>query len=444
MKKNNQIIMVCLLVICSSMLLTISGNSSSNIEFQRISISEAQIEPNNASWSSNISSNGRYIAFYSAADNLVPEVNPAIVDLFVFDFNLNKLTRITKDEGLPWWGELSVSLSSDGRFVAFPTYDDDLILGDTNENLDIYVYDQLNKSYERVSVASDGTEGNGLSQSPVISDDGRYVAFRSTSYTITPGQVYDNNAYLHDRFTHETIFIARNSDTTSISSDGNFIVFNSIKENIVNGDTNNAEDVFVFDRTSGQIERVSVNNVGIQGNNDSISGSISGDGRYVAFVSRASNFIPTTSSIPYNIFVRDRVLGTTKLVSKSITGTFGNDRSYSPEFSEDGNLIVFSSYATNLITEDNNYYCRVDYLENCSDIFLYDMKTESITRVSTTSTGQETNGDSFAPAISRDGEMIVFGTEAFNIIIGDTNSVADIYTIIFPKTEKIYLPILLK
>jgi len=205
------------------------------------------------------------------------------------------------------------SISADGRYVAFFSHASNLVPGDTNGKADVFVHDRVTGQTTRVSVASDGTEGNGYSWFPSISADGRYVAFESIASNLVPGDTNGvSDVFVHDRLTGQTTRVSVASDGTqghsasdhpSISADGRYVAFESFASNLVPGDTNGKRDVFVHDRLTGQTARVSVASDGTQGNGDSIYPSISADGRYVAFVSGASNLVPGDANGNIDVFI---------------------------------------------------------------------------------------------------------------------------------------------
>ncbi len=204
------------------------------------------------------------------------------------------------------------SISSDGRFVAFESAATNLVPGDTNGSLDVFVYDRQTDTIERVSVDSS-----------------------------VPGVQGDNNSY-----------------TSSISSDGRFVAFESDATNLVPGDTNGRIDIFVYDRQTDVIERVSVDSSvpGVQGNDYSSNSSISSDGRFVAFYSAATNLVPGDTNGRIDIFVYDRQTDVIERVSvdSSVPGVQGNDSSAAPSISSNGRLVAFESDATNLVPGDTN------------------------------------------------------------------------------------------
>ena len=236
---------------------------------------------------------------------------------------------------------LSPSISADGRYVAFYSFASNLVTGDSNGASDIFVHDRNTGDTERVSVDSGGTQGNSGSYGPSISSDGRYVAFHSFASNLVAG---DSNGvvdiFVHDRNTGDTERVSLDSSGTqgnsgsanpSISSDGRYVAFYSFASNLVAGDTNGAYDIFVHDRNTGDTERVSVDSSGTQGNSDSANASISSDGRYVAFFSGASNLVTGDSNGFSDIFVHDRNSGDTERVSVDSSGTQGNSDSLHPQ-----------------------------------------------------------------------------------------------------------------
>jgi Tol biopolymer transport system component len=205
----------------------------------------------------------------------------------------------------------------------------------------------------------------------------------------------------------------------SISADGRFVAFHSQATTLVPGDTNSASDVFVRDRLLGTTERVSVGKNGAQGDEGSYSPSISADGRFVAFNSLASNLVNGDGNLHNDVFVRDRLLGITRLVSIRSNGTQGNADSWDPAVSADGNYVAYVSAASSLWPDDTN---------GVVDVFVSNIAATSTERVSIPDGyGQQGNGSSAAPSVSSDGRYVAFSSNAANLTTGDTNAVADIF-----------------
>jgi Tol biopolymer transport system component len=322
------------------------------------------------------------------------------------------------------------SISADGRYVAFYSPASNLVSGDTNGSVDIFVRDRQTGTTELVSVSSSGVQGNGSSYSPSISADGRYVAFYSlASNLVTADTNLYEDVFVRDRQagTTERVSVSSagaqgnsSSYTPSISADGRYVAFRSYATNLVSGNVNGYSDIFVRDRQTGTTTRVSVANAGYEGNNDSSSPSISADGRYVAFASLASNLVSgagDTNGVE-DIFVRDRQTGTTERVSVSSAGTQGNGASSSPSISADGRYVAFYSLASNLVSGDTN---------GTFDIFVRDRQTGTTELVSVSSSGVQGNSASSSPSISADGRYVAFYSPASNLVSGDTNGSADIF-----------------
>jgi Tol biopolymer transport system component len=222
---------------------------------------------------------------------------------------------------------------------------------------------------------------------------------------------------------------------TSISADGRFVAFASRASNLVDGDTNGKADIFVRDRQTGQTSRVSVASNGAQANDDSLGGSLSADGRFVAFDSTASNLVPGDTNGKADIFVHDRQTGQTIRVSVASNGAQANGHSFTPTISADGRFVAFRSDASNLVPRDTN---------NDSDVFVHDRDADGngifdepggirTIRVSVASNGAQASGPSpflalsSFPSISADGRFVAFNSTATNLVAGDSNDKLDVF-----------------
>ncbi len=287
-------------------------------ETQRVSVASGGVQTNGPSFRSAISADGRFVAFSSAASNLVPGDTNSANDVFVHDrqTGLTQRVNVTSTGNQALGSSFRFALSSDGRYVSFDSQASNLVLNDTNGVTDVFVHDRQTGQTQRVSVSSDGGQANGASDLPAISADGRHVAFASLAGNLVSG---DFNAmrdvFVHDRFTGQTqrVSIATAgsqangfSDFPSLSADGRSVAFVSQASNLVPGDTNGVTDVFLHDRQSGETERVSVSTGGGEGDNTSDFGTLSANGRHVAFQSSASNLVPADTNSMFDVFVRDR------------------------------------------------------------------------------------------------------------------------------------------
>lgn len=299
----------------------------------------------------------------------------------------------------------------------------------------------------RVSIASDGTEGNGfVGEYTAISADGRYVVFPSYSWNLVPGDqqyayedifLHDNQTRITERISVNSAGVAANGDSYNsldISADGRYVVFESKATNLVSGDTNNAWDVFVRDRLESTTSRVSVSSANGQSNGNSYYGRISDDGNTVIFSSTANNLVTGDSNNKWDIFAHNLLTGQTERISLSSSEVEGNNDSGDNQVaavSSDGRYVAFSSRSTNLVPGDTNTYCDLDidgiFNENCPDVFIRDRITGTTELVSINSDEELGNNFSILPAISADGQSVAFFSAASNLVPDDTNTCMTLY-----------------
>jgi len=381
-----------------------------------------------------ISGNGRFIAFPSDASNLVAGDTNNVRDIFVHDRQTGQTTRVSvASTGAQSNGPSKrPALSWDGRFVAFESGATNLVSGDTNVLIDVFVHDRQTGQTTRVSVDSTGAQTlSGGGTWPSISDDGRFVAFQSGGGLLVAGDTNGgSDVFVHDRQTGQTTRVSVDSTGAqgngpsqwpSISGDGRFVAFvydDTRTNNLVANDTNHTTDIFVHDRQTGQTTRVSVDSTGAQSNGPSFMPSISGDGRFVAFDSTATNLVPGDSNTKGDVFVHDRQTGQTTRASVSSSGAQGNSVSQHAVISVEGRFVAFESAATTLVAGDTN---------GDSDVFVHDRQTGQTTRVSVDSTGAQGNAGGASPAITGDGELVAFASASTNLVVGDTNLQDDVF-----------------
>jgi hypothetical protein len=337
------------------------------------------------------------------------------------------------------YGASNPALSADGRWVAFETGSDDLVPGDLNDESDVFVHDRVTGAVVRVSVSSSGAQGDMGSYDASISADGRFVVFSSNADNlITHDTNYCTDVYLHDRDPDRNgIFDEGNGETRrvsvdsnwkqawawsfapQISADGLFVVFQSYAENLVAGDSNQQPDVFVRDLHAHTTERVSVDSAGKQSNGASWSAAISSDGRVVAFVSYATDLVAGDTNDKYDVFVHDRASGTTLRVSVDSAGQEADGDSFvsRSSLSDDGNRIAFYSGADNLVPNDTNYF----------DAFVHDVAAGTTVRVNVDSAGAQSTGGVDDVSISGDGTAVFFTSRADDLVPRDSNGVSDCF-----------------
>jgi Tol biopolymer transport system component len=324
------------------------------------------------------------------------------------------------------------ALSTTGRYVAFDSRGTNLVTGDGNATWDVFVRDKRTGTTKRVSLTNSGGEANGPSFDPAISGGGRYVAFHSEATNLVSG---DGNGFddifVRDRRTRKTRRVSVSSGGTEanadcygpgISADGRYVVFVSEAGALAPGDINDLSDVFMHDRVTRRTTRISVGPGGVLANGASgltdNQSAISGNGRYVVFQSNASNLVPADTNVLSDVFIRDRKTRTTRRISVSSRGRQGNGSSYNAAISPNGRYLVFTSDADNLVPRDTNA---------ASDIFVRDRKTHTTRLVSRRSGGTQANNTSNDGGVSADGRFVVFASDASDLVLHDTNLAEDIF-----------------
>lgn len=382
-----------------------------------------------------LSDDGRFIAFLSKADNLVPGDTNGEMDVFVHDRQTRQTTRasIASDggEANAAVGWTIKSISDNGRFVVFSSPADNLVSADNNRQQDVFLHDRESNETTRISVAGDGTEANRSSFSPGIFADGRYVTFESAADNLVPD---DTNGivdvFLHDRETGLTRRVNIASDgseaneldrdwswiwwyTNPVSDDGRYVAFTSLSSNLVPGDNNAAEDVFVHDLKTGETERVSVDSDGKEWNHYSLLFDMSDDGRYLAFNSFSDNRSNPPELVgdsdPQGLFVHDRLTGKTS----HIPGGAGW-----AAFSGDGRYLAYIG-----VTKSANLQESADHW----DVHVLDQHTGETLKATVSFRGNQTDLSSWRAAISGDGRSIAFASNATNLVPGDGNAEGDVF-----------------
>src|SRR5687768_10652485 len=313
-----------------------------------------------------ISEDGRFVAFVSQADNLVSKDNNGNADVFVRDRLLGTTERVSVNSAGEEAdiGGTGPAISADGRFVAFQSQAQNLVPGG-NPFLfvdQVYVHDRDTGATEIISVNAAGEAGNSLNVEADISADGRFVVFSSFANNLVPEPQSSNlQVYLRDRVTGTIELITENaagqagdgaSVNPSISLDGRFVAFQTNSGNLI-GDGNFESHILVKDRVTGTFERVSATSTGEPADLLSEHPDITPDGRFVAFFSLATNLVPSDTNNRRDIFVRDRQTGTVVRVSVSTAGEEGNSESQWPTIADDGLVTAFQSSADNLVPDAN-------------------------------------------------------------------------------------------
>jgi Tol biopolymer transport system component len=288
----------------------------------RVSVGPNEAEANDGSYYPTISADGHYVTFQSSAENLVAGDTNINTDVFVHDRITEKTSRVSVDSNqiAADGGSFFPKISADGRYVAFISDAPNLVADDTNNVSDSFIRDLKTNQTTRVSISSSGEQQNNDSFDLHLSADGHYVAFESFADNLVDGDT--NNAidsFVHDRLMNKTVRISVSSNGTQgnqdsvaprLSADGRYVLFESRASTLASRDTNNNLDVFVHDRKTNRTSLISTDTKGAQGNEVSLAGSISADGSIVAFQSFADNLIKSDTNASMDVFVNDRMLDT--------------------------------------------------------------------------------------------------------------------------------------
>jgi Tol biopolymer transport system component len=386
---------------------------------------------NGASTGSALSTGGRFVAFDSSASNLVAGDGNAKKDVFVRDtlagttVLVSVATNGTKANG----DSNQASISFNGRFVAFRSTADNLVANDTNGKADIFLRDLQKGTTVRASVAGNGGQLlGGDSSLPTVSSDGTEVLFLTDATNAVAGDangkpdvfVRNLNAGFTERIsvTGGEAPLTAGAGSPSMSSNGRYVVFDSATTQI-SGDPDASSDSFLRDRVLGTTEVVSIANNGTASNQPCQFPSVSDNGRYVAFQTAATGMSPSADAPgELDAFVRDRTTATTKLVDLTDGDQPPTGGGGVPQISADGSKVLFSSDSPDIVSGDGN---------GTSDIFLRDLSANTTVRTSVKTLGGSLSGLSYSGAISPHGTATSFTTLAKDAYSPDENDTFDVF-----------------
>ncbi len=387
------------------------------------------------------SGDGRYVVFTSSAILSANDTN-GTSDVFLYDRQADTVTLVSHNAALSGSAtgtSLTPVISYDGSSVAFVSNANDLVgsmATNTTQANNIFVWERSTSKISLVSSDANGSSGTLDSSAPSISDDGSAIAFQTRSpLSPTDGNRTGMDVYVWDRVKGLTQVsqnltggrsIPQGADSPVISGDGNYVAFAGLYNNLTYGDTNNAQDIFLWQRSDGAIA-----NLTMTGDAGSANPVINQDGSRVAFVSDATNFANDTNSAT-DVFAwtrsgADPLVGTIQLISVNSTGNdsgdsttgFGNGSgTQNPVISRNGQAIAFTSASTNLVSDDTN---------GKVDVFVRNLVTNQTTLVSQDSSGAIGNSDSGNQSLSADGTRVAFTSTATNLVTGDTNAQPDVF-----------------
>jgi hypothetical protein len=412
-----------------------------------ISVNLSGTSGNGDSGEASVSQDGRFVVFSSTSSDLVAGDNNGFEDVFLRDRSTGTTTLISKNPGSGALGDedsFEPKITNDGNFVIFVSRASNLVAGDSTElaggNSDVFRYNRQTGEIQLVSMTTAGNHPDGDSSEPNVSADGRFVVFSSFARNL--GAADDNGG--PDIFIRDMSLGTGNAAATrtvsvrldgnaneatgdgrsfdpQVSDDGRFVSFRSAATNLVANDVNGMIDTYVRDMGTGTNILVSVSTAGVSGNAESESNSISGDGKFVAFRSAASDLVANDTNNAPDIFLRNLQTNQTTLLSVNRTGTASaRGQSRFPWLSSTASAAAFSSSANDLVETDAN---------GQEDIFIRDLVNGPIYLLSTSvaNNGNGGNGASFDAYTSRDGRFVTFTSEASDLAAGDTNGRTDVF-----------------
>jgi Tol biopolymer transport system component len=416
---------------------------------ERVSVSSAGIQANGESTRPSISADGRYVAFQSGADNLVAGDDNWMDDIFVHDRKSRKTWRVSVNDAgeQSTDGSQNVRISGDGKWVVFESMASNLVDGDTNGDSDVFIRPTSRAGIVRLSVSAGGAEGNSASANAAVSTDGRYVAFDSWANNLVAGDTNDSrDVFLVDRELGTIVRASVNtagtqgnadSETPAVDDTGR-VVFVSMASNLEDSDDNGSRDIFIRwadtlgDMRTNMISRTPENE---EPDSDSQLPSISADGTMVAFVSHADDLVFGDSNISMDAFFRTigtNSMGDTKRANVTTAyATNGNGGAYSPDISSSGRYVVFAG----TFDDDNLVYGDTNGFD---DIFRVDRWLGTISRINMAHDGAQANGGSEYCRISPNGQSVVFTSEANNLVEDDTNPDPDIFLWFYSTPQHLY------
>jgi Tol biopolymer transport system component len=426
----------------------IKGRNSSDIIFGdpgdivRVSTNGAGVQGNGTSNDiAFLSPNGREVLFSSSATNLVPTATPASAfEVYLKNLDTGAVTLVSSDaSGAPAHGLYSGGVSSgfgftpDGTKVLIASNASNL--AGTQFGFQLYLKDLTTGAVSLVSTSPSVSQPNGEVGYGQLSPDGGKLVFESWASNLVPGDTNGNeDVFLKDLASGAVTRIDTNAAGDQaqgredvvmapvFSPDGTKVAFTSNYTNLVPGDANGEADVFVKTLATGEVSLVSTSATGVQGNAISIFSSFSPDGSKIAFESAASNLVPGDTNGVRDIFVKDLVTGAISRVSVDSLGGQANGDSTLPVFSPDGTKVAFWSTASNLVFNDT---------DRAPDLFVKDLRTGQVTMVTSDASGAPGSGSSpafYSPVtFSADSKSAVFASTASSLVPGDTNGVSDVF-----------------
>jgi Tol biopolymer transport system component len=393
------------------------------------SVSTSGAQANADSHIVDVSRDGNYVVFESVATNLDPLDTNSRIDVYWHSLLTGETRVVCKSSSGVLGNKVSQKprVSSDGAFVVFQSDATNLVSGDNNATTDVFVHELATGITTRASVSGSGVEGNNFSLHGRLSDDGLLVLYASDASNLVSGDANKTrDIFLYDRVagTVERLNVSTKgkeangfTDNPMMSSDSNVVVFQSNATTLDKPDTNNLVDVFVRDRAAGTTKRVSLAWDGSEGNGESRNPAVSADGKWVAFESWADNLVPNDTNRFGDVFVVEVATGTIERVDLDSNGLEIAGGS-APSLSEDGRYVSFLASANDIVDGDDN---------GVTDVFVRDRWLGLTSRVSLGDHDQPGTSQSDEAVISSDGTRVAFASNSPGFVPADVDTFYDVF-----------------
>ncbi|MBA2661741.1 MAG: PD40 domain-containing protein [Bradymonadaceae bacterium] len=379
-----------------------------------------------------IASGGRYVSFSSVASNLVPGTDAPIFRIYRKDLESGELLLVSQSaEGTTADNHsYGASISADGKSVVFFTGATNLVAGAATPRWRIYRKDLESQENVVVSELYAGGDGTYRIYTPSLSSDGRYVAFNSALQASVDGvptgpwHIHRKDLANNKRVLASESFGGASGDSSSveakISSDGKYVAFESAARNFMVGATDvHRNRIYRKDLESGEIRPVSQSAAGVDANAQAQVAAISSDGRYVIFISSATNLVAGASSVMERLYRKDVESAEILLVAQAPDGAVANNSSWAASLSSDGRYAAFASTASNLVDATGI---------RSAEVYRRDFESGEVLLVSYGAESENAYGGGAAPSISADGRYVAYVSATTRITIdGFFYNVARVY-----------------
>lgn len=427
MTKSAQRILPLTLFLISTIALAEGGDN------ERLSVGVGGVDPDGASTAPVIAAEGRYIAFTSLATNLVDADANALSDVFRLDNETGTLERIsvssaeTESDGV----SLNPDISADGRYVVFVSAATNLVDGDNNGVDDCFLRDVESGTTVRVNLDENGNSADAACANPAVSDDGRYVVFESAATDLVANDLLGyTNIFLRDLESASTTLISRplsggvangNSVKPALSGNGRYIVFESAADDLSTDDGDTVLDVYWLDREQNDLRLVSRDSTTssvVKGNGDSTRADVDDEGRYVVFQSLADNLVSSDGNSVSDCFLRNIVAGATTRLNVDSSGSESAGACSFVRIDADGDYVTFVSLGSDLVSGDGN---------GVADVFAKARDGSEILLLSRGTGDVDSDAASDEPTIGDEGNFVVWSSAATNLVSSDGNSLSDVF-----------------